>query len=410
MIKLLHLADLHIGMENYGRLDPASGMHTRLIDYLDRLDEAIEYGLAEGADAVLIAGDVYKNRTPNPTHQREFARRILRLRRAGLPIFILVGNHDISPAAGRAHSIEIFDTLALEGVTIADRAGLHMIETRAGPLQILALPWITRHNLLTKEELRLASFLEIETLLMERIENFLRTTAEALEPDIPTVLTIHGTIDGATVGAERQIMLGKDLVLPKSFVALPGVDYVAMGHIHKHQSLGNHPPVVYPGSIERIDFGEEHEDKGCVLVELAQGATSWRFHKLAARPFVTVEVDVRNSPEPQARITTAIEKHALVGAVVRVKVDATAEQAVLLRADDIQTQLEAAGAFHIAAIAIEVERANRGRLAGQEPDLLNGLTPRRALELYLRSKNTPEDRLAILLAAADELLAETAEM
>ena len=409
MIKLLHLADLHIGMENYGRLDPASGMHTRLIDYLDRLDEAIEYGLAEGADAVLIAGDVYKNRTPNPTHQREFARRILRLRRAGLPIFILVGNHDVSPAAGRAHSIEIFDTLALEGVTIADRADLHMIETRAGPLQILALPWITRHNLLTKEELRLASFLEIETLLMERIENFLRTTAEELDPDIPAVLTIHGTIDGATVGAERQIMLGKDLVLPKSFVALPGVDYVAMGHIHKHQSLGNHPPVVYPGSIERIDFGEEHEDKGCVLVELEKGATSWRFHKLAARPFVTVEVDVRDSPEPQARITTAIEKHALAGAVTRVKIDATAEQAVLLRTDDIQAQLEAAGAFHIAAIAIEVERANRGRLAGDDRDLLNGLTPRRALELYLRSKNTPEDRLAILLAAADELFAETAE-
>jgi len=409
MIKLLHLADLHIGVENYGRLDPASGMHSRLIDYLDRLDEAIEYGLAEGVDAVLIAGDVYKNRTPNPTHQREFARRILRLRRADLPIFILVGNHDVSPAAGRAHSIEIFDTLALEGVTIAERAGLHVIETRAGPLQIMALPWITRHNLLTKEDLRLASFLEIETLLMERIENFLRTTAAALDPAIPTVLTIHGTIDGATVGAERQIMLGKDLVLPKSFIALPGVDYVAMGHIHKHQVLGNHPPVVYPGSIERIDFGEEREDKGCVLVELEKGATSWQFHKLAARPFVTVDVDVRNSPEPQARITNAIEKHTLTGAVVRVKVDATAEQSVLLRPDDIQTQLEAAGAFYIAAIAIEVERTHRGRLGETERDLLNGLTPRRALELYLRSKNTSEDRLAVLLAAADELLAETAE-
>jgi exonuclease SbcD len=406
VIRLLHLADLHIGMENYGRLDPATGMHTRLIDYLDRLDEAIDYGLAEGADAVLIAGDVYKNRTPNPTHQREFARRVRRIRGAGLPIFILVGNHDVSPAAGRAHSIEIFDTLALEGVTIVERAGLHMIETRAGPLQILALPWITRHNLLTKEELRLASFLEVETMLMERIENFLRTTAEQLDPDIPSVLTIHGTIDGATVGAERQIMLGKDLVLPKSFVALPGVDYVAMGHIHKHQSLGAHPPVVYPGSIERIDFGEEHEEKGCVLVELEKGATSWRFHKLAARPFVTVDVDVRNSPDPQARVTLAIEKQALAGAVARVKVDATAEQAALLRADEIQQQLEAAGAFHVAAIAIEVERTARGRLAGADRDLLDGLTPRRALELYLRSKNTPEDRLAALLSAADDLLAE----
>src|SRR5437899_2330790 len=111
MIKLLHLADLHIGTENHGRVDGATGLHTRLNDYLARLDEAIDYGLAEGADLVLIAGDIYKNRMPNPTHQREFAKRVRRIRQAGLPIVILIGNHDISPAAGRAHSIEIFDTL-----------------------------------------------------------------------------------------------------------------------------------------------------------------------------------------------------------------------------------------------------------------------------------------------------------
>jgi exonuclease SbcD len=406
MIRMLHLADLHIGMENYGRIDPVTGLHTRLNDYLARLDEAIDYGLDAGADIVLIAGDVYKNRTPNPTHQREFAKRIRRIRRAGLPVIILIGNHDFSPAAGRAHSIEIFDTLGVEGVTIADRPRLHVIETRAGPFQLIALPWVTRHGLLTREELRLVSLLEVEAMLMQRVDNFLRATAEALDPDIPAVLTFHGTIDGATVGAERQIMLGRDLVFPKSMVALPGVDYVAMGHIHKHQALGEHPPVVYPGSIERIDFGEEHEDKGCVLVELAKGDARWCFHKLAARPFMTVAVDVRNSPEPQARVATAIEKRELRGAVVRVKVEARADQAPLLRTDEIQRQLEAAGAFSIAAIAIEVERPNRGRLGEADRDLLEGLTPRRALELYLRSKNTPDDRIADLLAAAEELFAE----
>lgn len=402
---MLHLADLHIGMENYGRVDPATGMHTRLLDYLARLDEAIDFGLTAGVDVVVIAGDVYKNRTPNPTHQREFARRIHRLRQAGLPIVILIGNHDVSPAAGRAHSIEIFDTLAIEGVTIADRPALHLIETRAGPLQLIALPWVTRHNLLTKDELRLASLLEVETMLLQRIESFLRTTAESLDPGIPAVLTAHGTIDGATLGAERQIMLGRDLVLPKSFVALPGIDYVALGHIHKHQVLGAHPPIVYSGSIERIDFGEEQEDKGCVLVELERGATSWRFHKLAARPFLTIGVDVRNSPDPQARVISAIEKHAVADAVVRLQIEALPEQAGLLRIEDLQQQLEAAGAFQAAAVAIEIERGARGRLSGTESNILDGLTPRKALELYLRSKDTPEDRIAALLEAAEELFA-----
>ena len=409
MIKLLHLADLHIGMENHGRIDPATGLHTRLIEYLERLDEAIDVGLDAGADIVLSAGDVYKSRTPNPTHQREFAKRIQRIRRAGLPVVILTGNHDIAPTAGRAHSIEIFETLTVEGVTIADRARLHLVETRAGPLQLVALPWVTRHSLLTREELRLASFLEVEAMLLQRVDNFLRTTAEQLDPDVPAVLAAHGTIDGATVGVERQIMLGKDLVLPRGMVALPGIDYVAMGHIHKHQALGEHPPIVYPGSIERIDFGEEHEDKGCVLVEVEKGNTRWRFHKLAARPFVTVAVDVRNNPEPQARVALAIEKRDLRGAVVRVKIDALGEQAALLRIDEIRRQVEDAGAFDVAAIAIDVERANRGRLGEAGQDMLEGLTPRRALELYLRSKNTPDDRLADLLAAADELFVDTAE-
>jgi exonuclease SbcD len=406
MIKLLHLADLHIGMENHGRIDPASGLHTRLLDYLARLDEAIDAGLDAGADVVLIAGDVYKSRTPNPTHQREFAKRVKRIRQAGLPVVILTGNHDIAPTAGRAHSIEIFDTLMVEGVTIADRARLHQIETRAGPLQLIALPWVTRHALLTREELRLASFLEVEAMLLRRVDNFLRKTVEQLDPDLPAVLAAHGTIDGATVGVERQIMLGRDLVLPRGMVSLPGLDYVAMGHIHKHQVLGEHPPIVYPGSIERIDFGEEHEDKGFVLVELDKGATRWRFHKLAARPFVTVAVDVRNSPEPQARVALAIEKRDLQGAVVRVKVEALGEQAALLRTDEIRRQIEEAGAFDVAGIAIDVERASRSRLGEASQDLLEGLTPRRALELYLQSKNTPEERLAELLAAAEELFIE----
>ncbi|HEU5085996.1 MAG TPA: exonuclease SbcCD subunit D, partial [Roseiflexaceae bacterium] len=317
MIKILHLADLHLGVENYGRVDPETGLHSRLLDYLARLDEAIDLGLSENVDAVIIAGDIYKNRTPNPTHQREFAKRVRRLREAGLPVFILVGNHDVSPAAGRAHSIEIFHTLALEGVTVAARPGVHRVQTRNGPFQIIALPWVTRHNLLTKDDLRLVSIREVDGMLLERVDRFLQQAVDDRDPDLPTVLCVHGTIHGAVTGAEQQMMLDRDLVLPKSVVSLPGIDYVALGHIHRHQSLGEHPPVVYPGSIERVDFGEEREDKGVVIVELEQGHASWKFHKLAARPFVTIEADVRSSPAPQARVAQAIDKRNVQDAVVR---------------------------------------------------------------------------------------------
>jgi exonuclease SbcD len=409
MIKLLHLADLHIGVENYGKIDPATGLHSRLADYLDRLDEAIAIGLDAGVDLVLIAGDIYKNRSPNPTHQREFARRLNRLRSAGVPVFILTGNHDISPSLGRAHSVEIFEALAVEGVTVADRPRLHTLQTRSGPIQIIALPWVTRHTLLARddEKMRGASFAEIEYELRRRLENFVVKAAADLDPSIPAVLAFHGSVDGAQMGAERAITLGQDLVMARSVLAQPGIDYVAMGHIHKHQALGSVPPLVYPGSIERVDFGERDEPKGCVVVELERGAARWQFHQLAARPFVSIEHDVRPSSDPLGLVTTLIDRHDLRQAVVRVEVQATREQAATLREEDIRARLEAAGAFVVAAVVITVERASRRRY-GAEPELMEGITPRRALELYLRSKQPPLDpaRIAALLAAADELIAE----
>jgi exonuclease SbcD len=405
MIKLLHLADLHIGVENYGRIDPATGLHTRLQDYLNRLDEAIDLGLQEAVDLVLIAGDVYKNRAPNPTHQREFARRIHKLRANNVPVVILTGNHDVSPALGKAHAVAIFDALAIDGVVIADRPRLHQIATRAGMLQLIAVPWVTRHNLMAREELRGASFTEIEYEVRRRLDRFISEKAAALDPAAPAVLAFHGSVDGATLGSERSITLGTDLALPRSSLTQPGIDYVALGHIHRHQALGGAPPIVYPGSIERVDFGERNEPKGCVIVELERGAANWRFHELQARPFISIEHDLRRSSDPLATVTNLIGRHDLRRAVVRLELQATHEQAQTLREEELRRLLEEAEPFVIGSIAIQVDRTSRRRFAGAEQDPTS-LTPRRALEHYLHARAVDETRIAALLAAADELIGD----
>ncbi len=209
MIRMLHLADLHLGIENYGTIDPRRGLHSRLLDYLERLDEAITIGLDHQIDICLIAGDVYKNRSPNPTVQREFASRIRRLREAGVAVVILTGNHDISPAQGRAHSVEIFATLALEGITVADRLRLHRIDTRHGQIQLIAVPWVTRQMLLTREEMAGASFASVEYELRRRIEQFIERSVEALDPDIPTVLAFHGTVEAPNSVPSGLMILGQ---------------------------------------------------------------------------------------------------------------------------------------------------------------------------------------------------------
>ena len=151
-MKILHFADLHLGVESYGHIDPTTGVSSRLLDFLSALDQVVDYTLENKVDLVLFCGDAYKSREPSQTQQREFARRINRLTMGGVPMFLLVGNHDLPNAIGRATSTEIFDTLAVKNVYVSNRPEIQHIPTRSGVIQIASLPWLRRSALLSRED------------------------------------------------------------------------------------------------------------------------------------------------------------------------------------------------------------------------------------------------------------------
>src|SRR5215470_898858 len=118
MIRMLHFADLHIGVENYGRTDPETGVSSRVVDFLRRLDEMIAFARDNVVDLTVFAGDAFKNHQPNPTFQREFAWRIGELSEIA-PIILLIGNHDLPTIPQRASSVEIYETLSVPNVKVA---------------------------------------------------------------------------------------------------------------------------------------------------------------------------------------------------------------------------------------------------------------------------------------------------
>lgn len=405
-INLLHLADIHIGMENYGRLDPKSGLNSRVVDFLRRLSQVIDLALEREVDVCIFAGDAYKNQRPNPTFQREFARRIKRLAGEGVPVILLVGNHDMATADRAASSLEIFGVLDVPGIIVADREQLYQITCRRGqPLQVATIPYPQRTRLLAKEQYQ---NLTLEDLDMElgRIlgDNLADLAAEAQErPDIPAVLAGHFSVSGAKQGSEQSVMIGRDVVVMKSLLADPAWDYVALGHIHKHQELngGQHPPIVYPGSLERIDFGEEGERKGFVMVELERGKARWEFVPVDSRRFVTIRMDVRQQAEPMTAILDELEQHPVDGAIVRVIVKATEAQEILLDEKPMRQALREAS--YVASIVRDIDRPQRHRLGGISAE---ELTPQEALERYLDSKGVSEERKAQLLRHAEAIFRE----
>jgi exonuclease SbcD len=405
MIKLLHLADVHIGMENYGRVDPGTGLSTRLQDFLNTLDEAVERAIAERVDVVAVAGDIYRTRDPTPTHQREFARRVLRLTREGIQVVLVAGNHDIPTAEGRATSVDIFRELELPNVTVSRRIDRLAIQTRSGPFQMLSLPWLTRGAFLARDEYKNLTVEELLGKVVEMAEQRLRDVAGQLESNIPTALIGHVHVSGARLGAERLLTLGTDPVLNVSMLDQPNVDYIGLGHIHKHQSVVTGlPSVVYAGSINRVDFSEEHEEKGFVLAEIQRGSCQWEFVSVKARPFLTIRAEVATD-DPTGDIQKAIFRAGpkAAGAVIRLQM--VGPRAQLQAVDEREIRSHLKDAFYLTPIQREYTDERHHVLLGED---FQSRTPLEILDLYFERRDISPERRQQLLGAARGLMEEPA--
>ncbi len=407
-MKILHFADLHLGVESYGRIDP-DGLSTRLKDFLSALDQVINYALENRVDLVLFCGDAYKTREPSQTQQREFARRINRLATNGIPIFLLVGNHDLPNAIGKATTTEIFDTLAVKNVYVSNRPDIYQIPTNGGIIQIASMPWLRRSALLTREETKNLDFDQINQKMQQVLTNIIADHASKVDSALPSILAAHVWVTGAKVGSERLMTIGQEHVLLLSNVANPAFDYIALGHIHKSQILSENPPVVYPGSLSPVDFGEEGDEKGFYLVEIEQDRqtgkrrVSFAFHPVSGRRFLTINVNIEpEDTTPTSTVLRAIAEQGdkVSGALVRLQISLPAEIEGQLRDNDIRDALKEA---HYPTIAKDVRREARLRLGQFTAE---EVTPLEALKKWLETQKFSPERAKLLLEYGERLIRE----
>ncbi len=405
-LRLLHLADIHIGVENYGRLDASTGLHTRLQDFVRSLSFTIDTAIERNVDAVLFAGDAYKSASPSPTHEIQFAGQMRRLRDHNIPVVMVTGNHDISASFGKASSLHIFKTLGgEEHFWVQERPDLLTVPTKRGAFQVACFPWPTRHMLLTRDEYKDLSDEQITRTIEEKTQNRLDKFARDLDPALPSVLLAHFAVAEATYsGSERSTMIGSDPVILQGTLKNPAFDYVALGHIHKHQDFNRNaqPHVVYPGSLERVDFGEAGEKKGFCLVTLQKGDTHYEFIPTPARKFVKLDVDVRGQLDPTTAILQKIAGTDFVDAVVRVFYTADEEQRGQVDEGIVRSALHEA--FLVAGITAVTESTRR-----QRPRIAGGLSVLDTLDQYIDYTPELQDMKDDLRAYAERLLRELEE-
>lgn len=404
MIKILHLSDIHIGSGfSHGRINSATGLNTRLEDFVNTLSLCIDRALNEPVDMVIFGGDAFPDATPPPYVQEAFAAQFRRLVDADIPTVLLVGNHDLHSQGIGGASLNIYRTLGVPGFVVGDTLTTHHIQTRNGKVQVITLPWLTRSALMTRKETAGLSMAEVNQLLTERLQVVLEGEIRRLNPDVPTVLLAHLMADNAMLGAERLLAVGKGFTLPLSLLTRPCFDYVALGHVHCHQNLNksNDPPVIYPGSIERVDFSEEKEDKGYVMVEIEKGTVNWEFCPLPVRSFRTIEVDVSKADEPQGVLLKAIAKYDLENTVIRLIYKLRSEQLDLIDNASIHKALSTAHTYTIQPEL--VSQLAKPRIP--ELSASSSIDPMVALKTYLNNRDDLKDIAASMLEAAENLLA-----
>jgi exonuclease SbcD len=318
VLRVAHFADLHLGVETGGRPNPSTGLNQRVHDVCDRLDEVCAAVEEDGVHVVVFAGDAFMNPRPTPTLQRLFAERVRRMLRSGAAVFLLVGNHDLPKMAGIAHPHAIYTALEIEGVVIGDRAEVYRVplgsKAPAPFLQIAALPHFSKAEVAAQ----LPPESDAQRFIEERVAERVRALGDAIDPDQPAIFAGHCHVTQAEVG-ETQTLFGVSDVEVSLSTLTSGQPfaYYALGHVHKRQVLSKDPFVAYPGSLERVDFGEGDrivvpregkierraaDDKGFYRVDLAGRELSGPpdFRVVNARGFLSLRVGELATSDPMA--------------------------------------------------------------------------------------------------------------
>ena len=266
MTRIAVVADVHA--DDYGsKVDPATGLNARWVDTIAMLCWVANDAHERGAEVLVVAGDLTEQRHPAPWRVAQIREAIAAFKG---PVVLARGNHD-GERAGRS----IVDALSRDEWDGFTRPGV----TQVAGAGIAVLPYLDAHRLRALPKYSDVPPAEAFAMLGDAFLDIARGLyVVASQVPGPTVLVVHQGLSGGLMSDTQAAFLGdQSLVVDTRALAAIGFDAIVAGHFHKHQILSTKPLVVYAGSPCRTDFGEEHQAKGYLLVDVEPGEASMTF-------------------------------------------------------------------------------------------------------------------------------------
>jgi exonuclease SbcD len=265
-VKFLHTADWHVGKTLKGR--------DRLEEQKAVLAEIASIAESHAVDAVLVAGDVYESSAPSAPAQQAVVSALLRMRRAGAEVIVIAGNHDHGP------TFEAYRPLmGVAGITVAgtvkppERGGVVRFAARSdgAEVQVAILPFLSQRWAVRAAEIVANTPAENVRAYDEQIRQVIGSLTGGFGDGTVNLVMSHITcVGGVFGGGERPAQSIFEYSVPATIFPVAS-HYVALGHLHRRQTLPSHAPVHYSGSPLAVDFGEQENKSVVCLVEATPG-------------------------------------------------------------------------------------------------------------------------------------------
>jgi DNA repair protein SbcD/Mre11 len=273
-VRIVHTADWHL-CDRLGRIDRTEDLHNR-VERVAQICQECQ------ADALLIAGDIFSKQAS----VEDMNGSLKRIRELFAPFFArggtilaLTGNHDHD---GRINMVHTGMTLAVPDAgrdgqlnggrmyLINGRALASLTDADGNHVQFVFVPYpFAGRYELTAAEYRTKE--EENRLLHGRVADWLQglINRPGFKPQLPTVLAAHLHVRGSEMHSLYHLTEREDIVFDLADLN-PNWAYVALGHIHKPQAINGQANVRYCGSLDRLDFGEMHDDHGVLIIEVGK--------------------------------------------------------------------------------------------------------------------------------------------
>ncbi|HWS35146.1 MAG TPA: exonuclease SbcCD subunit D [Actinoplanes sp.] len=264
-MRILHTSDWHVGKVLKGK--DRRDEHRRV------LAQVIEIAQAEKPDLVIVAGDLYDTAAPTAESTRLVTRALSALRRTGARVVAIGGNHDNGAALDALRPWADAAGIELRGsYPKGDLSDLLIEGTTEGGerWRLVALPFLSQRWAIRAAEMYELTAAEANQTYADLVARLIAKLSEPFaDGTAVNLLTAHLTIVGAsTGGGEREAHTIMGYAVPAT-VFPPNAHYVALGHLHRTQSVISPCPTRYSGSPLAIDFGEEENVSSVSIVDVS---------------------------------------------------------------------------------------------------------------------------------------------